>query len=193
MESTGNFKLRPDGKISRCFHELGISGFEQAINFIRHLPYRRNTDKDNLLTVFSEGCGTCGTKHAVLKALAEENDHGELKLVVGMFRMNSRNTPQVGHILQQAGLAYLPEAHCYLKTGKHIIDATTVSSDPSDFSDDMMAELEISPDQVGTYKVQYHRGFIDSWLRQNPQVTYSLDELWQIREKCILQMSVATT
>jgi hypothetical protein len=58
-----------EGPVSHAFLNRGISGFGQAMEWIKQLPYVRNPDKQNLLTVFSDGCGTCSTKHALIKLL----------------------------------------------------------------------------------------------------------------------------
>ena len=93
MAGVFNFRIQATGKISREFLSRRITDFKQAAQFIRELPYRRNTDKTNLASVFADGAATCGPKHAVLRQLAIENDVVDLKLKLGVFRMSGQNTP----------------------------------------------------------------------------------------------------
>ncbi|MEO5644753.1 MAG: hypothetical protein ABIQ40_05415 [Bacteroidia bacterium] len=183
-----NFKIMPAGQISTAFLERNISDFQQACRFVRELPYRRNSNKDNLMTVFSEECGTCGTKHALLKQLADENEMAGLKLLAGLFRMNATNTPQVSETLFAHKIEYVPEAHCYLRFDGEIIDCTKTTA--FNFVDDLIEEIEISPDQVAAYKVAYQKAYLEKWLLQNTEIKFTLDEFWAIREQCIMDISM---
>jgi hypothetical protein len=68
-----NFPITASGKVSQAFLERGMHDFASVAEYIRDLPYGRNADKLNLLTVFTDGCATCSTKHGLLKKLADEN------------------------------------------------------------------------------------------------------------------------
>ena len=117
--------------------------------------------------MFADNCGTCSTKHALLKRLADENDFKNVKLILGLFRMNKKNTPEISATLMQNDLEFIPEAHCYLKFEEQIIDLTKINSKPTDFLDDLIEEIEISPDQITDYKVNYHKNYLVTWLDNN--------------------------
>ena len=68
-----NFNITSDGEISQLFKQNYCFDFLSASEFVRNLPYQRNLNKDNLATVFTDNCGTCSTKHALLKKLAEDD------------------------------------------------------------------------------------------------------------------------
>ena len=68
-----NFPITAGGEMSKAFLERGVTDFSSAAEYVRDLPYGRNADKLNLLTVFTDGCATCSTKHGLLKVLADEN------------------------------------------------------------------------------------------------------------------------
>src|SRR6218665_1646810 len=95
-----NFNITSDQEISQLFKQNNCSDFHSASEFIRNLPYRRNLNKDNLATVFIDECGTCSTKHALLKTLADENNQADFKLILGIFRMNGSNTPKIKSVLE---------------------------------------------------------------------------------------------
>lgn len=99
--------------------------------------------------------------------------------------MNPKNTPKISRTLQQHALDFIPEAHCYLQYENQIIDLTKVNSKPIDFVEDLMEEIEISPEQITDYKVNYHKKFLSTWLNDNPKIPYTLNEIWDIREQCI--------
>ena len=183
-----NVPLDPSkGKISKAFHNMAIETFQQASNWVKTLPYRRNLNKDNESALFEEHCGTCSTKHALLKRLATENGNTEIRLMLGIFKMNAKNTPAVKDILKEYNLKYIPEAHNYLRACNYLMDYTGIGVNEAKFELDLLAETEISPNQITDFKVRYHRDFLKAWIKEN-NIPYSLDELWNIREKCIAEI-----
>lgn len=184
-----DFDIKSSGRISREFVDRDILTFKQASKFVRHIPYGRNANKNNLISIFTDNCGTCSTKHALLKQLADENNFSALKLVIGIFRMNEKNTPEISTTLKLKDLQYIPEAHCYLRLKDQILDLTKQNSKPSDFMNDLIEEIEISPDQITDYKVNYHKNYLVSWLNKNRQINLTLNEIWKIREQCIQDLA----
>ena len=76
MTNLPDFDIKSTGQISKEFVDRNILTFNQATLFIKELAYGRNADKNNLTSVFMDNCGTCSTKHALLKRLADENNFG---------------------------------------------------------------------------------------------------------------------
>ena len=173
------------GPISIKFLEKGIYNFEQAFLFVQHLSYKRNTDKNDLASLFAESCGTCSTKHALLKRLADETKIKDIQLMMGIFKMNATNMPAVRQTLAKAKLEYIPEAHNYLRYQGEIIDCTKTGWQASDFINDLIEEIEITTNQITDFKVFYHKNYLTKWLQENKNILYSLDELWAIRKQCI--------
>jgi len=184
-----NFDIKTKGPISIEFLNRDIHTFQDAADFIRKLPYGRNIDKNNLLSVFIDNRGTCSTKHALLKVLADENGLRNIKLMLGIFKMSGFNTPRISKTLLNHNLQYIPEAHNYLKIESQILDYTKLNSRPSNFENELIEEIEIAPDQIADFKVMYHTEFLKRWLEQNPDIPFTIDELWQIREQCISDLS----
>ncbi len=184
-----NFNIKSTKPISEAFLKRNINDFRDASLFVKHLSYRRNTDKNNLLTVFDDHCGTCSTKHALLKNLAEENGKTDLKLMLGIFKMNSENTPKTELILSKHHLDYIPEAHNYLKYKDDILDFTSKTWISQNFLPYLLEEIEITPTDITDFKVNYHRQFLQKWLTENPKIDYNLNQIWNIREECIAALS----
>ncbi|RZJ49663.1 MAG: hypothetical protein EOO19_04955 [Chryseobacterium sp.] len=91
-----NFSIiQRKGIISDEFISRKIADFSSACKFISDLPYKRNSDKSNIKCVFDELGGTCSTKHAVLRKLALENNHPEVKLILGIFKMDAEYTSKI--------------------------------------------------------------------------------------------------
>lgn len=180
-----DFDIKPGGIISQEFLERNITSFARATAYIRMLPYGRNKNKNDLYTLFTDKCGTCSSKHALLKLLAEENNYNSLQLIVGLFKMHAKNTPAVEATLQKYKLTYIPEAHCYLRHHKHTLDFTTADSTPSDFLNDLLEEKVIQASQISDFKVRWHKKKLADWLSYNNEVNLTPAELWLIREQCI--------
>lgn len=184
-----NFKINSTKPISEAFLKRNINDFYEASQFIKHLVYRRNSDKHNLFCVFEDHCGTCSTKHSLLKNLADENGETDLKLMLGIFKMNSENTPKIELILDKYHLDYIPEAHNYLKWNKEILDFTSQTWISQNFVPYLLEEIEIKPTDITDFKVNYHRQFLENWLLENPKINYKIDDIWKIREECIAALS----
>ena len=182
-------QLKPSGPVSAAFLERGLRTFGEAAACISRLAYGRNSNPDEALQVLEEQRGTCSTKHALLMLRAVEQGVAGMTLHTGIYRMHARNTPRVGDTLRQYGLAYLPEAHCYLKYQGHILDCTRPGAGAHDFVDELMEERQLQPQQLAANKTRYHKSFLNSWLAQHPEVPYDPDALWAIREQCIRALS----
>lgn len=189
IEKNPNFLIRAKAPLSEECRSLGIIDFQDAVEYIFRLPYRRNSSKEDLTLVFSEKCGVCSTKHAALAALALENNFRELKLIIGIYQMNEKNTPGVGDVLRKNKLSFMPEAHTYLVFENKRIDITReVETEESPFVS-LLLEEEIQPNQISNFKVKLHRNFLEKWILEN-EMEYSLDEIWKIREDCIFALSI---
>ena len=189
MNELPNFKIQQNGEISTEFLKRNIHTFSEATKFINNLNYGRNENKNDLKTIFTDNCGTCSTKHSILKKLAEENNESEIKLILGIFKMNANNTSEIKETLKKNNLEYIPEAHNYLKYVNGIFDFTKIGSKPSDFENDLLEEIEILPNQITTFKVEYHKKFLQNWLNENNNIELNLHELWKIREECIQNLT----
>jgi hypothetical protein len=185
---TVNFPIYAQGIISKQFLEFGLNDFNSAAVYIQNLPYKRNFNKSNLLCVLEELGGTCSTKHALLKNLAIENNFSQIKLMLGIFRMNAINTSTIFQVLKNYHLKEMPEAHNYLRYQNQILDYTKSNASSADFIIDLVQEIEIDPDQSMDFKTKYHQEFLQKYLKENPQIPYSLAKFWEIREECIFAL-----
>lgn len=162
--------------------------FEELIDKVKNLPYGRNANRYDFSLVLSENKGTCSSKHAFLKDYADKNDIKNVKLYIGIFKMNEVNTPKFGDLLSRNNIKYIPEAHCYLKINQIPVDATTSDSFYDKIKNDIMEEIEIIPNQVSDFKVEYHKAFFKKWITKTNQ-NNTFEEIWEIREQCISKLS----
>jgi hypothetical protein len=162
--------------------------FETLIEKVKNIPYGRNANRYDFSLVLSENKGTCSSKHAFLKDFADNNGIENVKLFIGIFKMNEANTPKLGNLLSNNNIEYIPEAHCYLKINQVPVDVTTVDSFYDKIKQDIIEEIEISPNQVSDFKVEYHKAFLKKWINETNQ-NNTFEEIWKIREKCILKLS----
>ena len=162
--------------------------FEEASNYVKNLPYKRNSDKENSNVIIEENGGTCSTKHAYLKRISEEFSIENVQLMICIFMMNENNSPKIKSVLEKYNLLEMPEAHNYLRIDGRIIDCTKKGFSEENFIDTLAEEIEINPNQVTDFKVQYHQDFLKKYLLQHSEIQYSLEEFWKIREECILAL-----
>ncbi len=165
-----------------------IMTFQETINFVKQIPYGRNANREDFSLVITENKGTCSSKHAYLKDFAIKNNIPNVNLIIGMYKMNEQNT-KIGTILSDNNLEYLPEAHCYLKIDEKTVDITSNDANFNKIKADLLEEIEIEPYKVAYFKVNYHQEYIKKWLLETNS-KFSFDEIWGIRELCILKLSV---
>lgn len=182
-------ELNPSKPLSHLLHRKELTTWTEAIKYVLALPYGRNSSKSDLSFVVKEGKGTCSTKHAFLKAIADENGIEHVDLVLCIYLMTERNTPCILPVLSEHQLDGIPEAHCYLRIEGNSVDVTTPNADLTRILPDKLEEELIQPHQIGEYKIKTHRRFIERWI-ESSEIDYSVETLWQIREKCIAQLSV---
>lgn len=176
--------LAADGPVTARFRALGADDFAAAARHVRQIAYGRISDRSRYWLVLDEGRGTCTTKHATLAALAREQGI-DVQLMLGIYEMGERNTPGVGPVLSAHGLAYIPEAHCYLRYEGERVDMTGVPPGAEPI-ERFLHEEPITIEQIGAYKNDLHRAFLRDWIaRADPAPGRSLEDAWRIREACI--------
>jgi hypothetical protein len=182
--------LRAAGPMSAEIIARGITDFRAAGRYVQALPYGRTADRADFRAVLREGKGTCSTKHALLAALAEEQNV-PIVLTLGIYAMHDRNAPGVGTVLARYNLPSLPEAHCYLTHEGRRIDVTRSGAEPTEPITELLYEEAIVPEQIRDYKVILHRRFMQGWVTNHAEEIRgrSFEEMWRIREECIAALA----
>ena len=174
----------PTGVLSATLVDAGCASYRAAARHLHDLPYGRNSDRANYRLVLEEGRGTCSTKHALLAAVAREQNL-PVSLTIGIFDMSEANTPGVGKVLAPHTLPAIPEAHCYLTYRGRRVDVTRSGLTAAEPIARFHREWTIEPHQIGDHKLQLHERFLREWLSNQPKPQRSFEELWRIREACI--------
>jgi hypothetical protein len=182
--------LKSAGPLSAEIIARGITDFRVAGRYLQALPYGRTANRADFGAVLREGKGTCSTKHALLAALAQEQNLA-IVLTLGIYAMHERNTPGVGTVLTRYGLEFLPEAHCYLTYEGKRIDITRSGVEPTEPIAQFLYEEAIVPEQIGDYNVMLHRQFMQHWVSNNAETVKgrSFEDVWWIREECIAALA----
>jgi hypothetical protein len=183
-----DIQLQSNDPLTIDIVESGVVTWEDLIRCVKNFHYGRNSNRSDLSLVWYERKGSCSSKHAFLKNIADLNKIPNIELMLCMFKMTAENTPKVGSVLKEYELEYIPEAHCYIRFGSEAIDVTTMTSSFDSIKSDVLEEQIIQPEQVTDYKVDYHKSYMRKWAAEN-HPSKSFDELWSIREKCILALS----
>lgn len=183
-----NVTLNSIDPLTRLLIEKDIQYWDKFVEYLRDIPYGRNSDRTKFSLIITENKGTCSSKHALAKEIADLNSIENIKLILAIYKMNESNTPGIGTYISNNQLDYIPEAHCYLNINGQRIDLTNPDSDIIRIKNDILSETEINPDQVGQYKVKYHMHYIQSWIVDH-KIKLSFDKVWAIRESCIASLS----
>lgn len=116
-------EIKPVGKLSKKFLELGIKSFREACEYVHNSEYGYNTNVDDKMIFFKENMGTCTTKHAVIGGLAEELNI-PLHKHVGVYKFTEEISTGANEILKKYDLPYVPMAHCFLVYNDYRFDLT---------------------------------------------------------------------
>lgn len=180
-----NFQLTSEETKSSLFRSNGIHDFQSACEYIAALPYGRNSKREDFSLVFEEQRGTCSSKHALLAELALENGMDQIELIAGIFLMSPETHPKLSNFFADKSYSVLPECHCYLRYRGERYDFTDTSDGMLRIAPTIVREQRIDPNQVIDWKIVIHKDYLERWLRRNPQIQLSLEELWQERERAI--------
>lgn len=183
-----DYKFISKDELTELAKSSGINSWMHLTEFIKNLPYGRNKNRTDLGLVLSEKKGSCSSKHALLKKIADLNNIPNVKLILGIYKMNVFNTPKIGNELSKNSIEYIPEAHCYLKINDEPVDFTNVNSEFGKLKKDIIKEIEIEPNQVSAFKVDYHKNYLKSWLL-GTKSEFEFEEIWKIRENCIKNLA----
>lgn len=180
-----NFSSKDD--LTNLVNDKSINNWSELIELTKKLPFGRNSNREDFALVLKENKGTCSSKHSFLKKIANLNGFENVKLILGIYKMDHLNTPKIGNTISKNGLRYIPEAHCYLKLNNQRIDITNSNSNIENLRKDIVEEIEIEPEQVNSFKVEYHKNYLQKWLEQEG-IELDFDEIWKIREGCIKKL-----
>lgn len=175
------------GPISLKLVKKDIRNYSELVLYLSEMPYGRLDYGNDLSLIIDEDKGTCSTKHALIRKVGYEQSWEGLSLMLCIYKMSKENTPGIGNAIKTP-LFYLPEAHCVIRDDDQIIDITTKDSDFKRIESDVLDMKEITPDQIGNWKVTFHREFLKKWLSEE-NLDLSFDEIWKMREECILNLS----
>ena len=181
-----NIVIKPYGEVSKSFLKENVSTFWDAIEYVHNLPYGRTTNRENYLQVLNEKKGACSAKHALITTLAEELSI-PLKLTIGIFLLTTKNMPKIDTILKRYHLQAIPESHCYLKYNNHTLDIKFPDSTEFSFNAHLEEEINITPQQIGLFKIEKHQTFIKAWIKNNAALSFDL--VWDAREQWIAELS----
>ena len=177
-----DFPITGTGPLSEGVRSRGYTRFAEVAEEVRALPYGRVRDLESVSAVVDEQKGTCSSKHRYLAALAHENGHPEVTLMLGLYEMSQENTPGVGPALEAAGLAAVPEAHCYLMSGNQRYDFTGLPAGFRSPWEALLDEHAVSPSDLPKVKAAYHRAALAAWANARG---LNSDRVWALRERCI--------
>lgn len=181
-----DFIIQPLGPLSQLSLKLGLRSFQKVCDHLLHLPYRRPSGKTQS-SVLTEGCGTCSSKHGVLKAIADEHERGDLELVLCLFRMTASNTPKISEVLANGTLSWIPEAHTYINWDGEKIDITKPGLHISNLKSVVLEERVISLKEL-SLKLKIHQAWMKDWLYTHHS-DVSFKAAWQQREACIAALA----
>jgi hypothetical protein len=75
------------------------------------------------------------------------------------------------------------------KINREPIDYTTLNSDFNRIKNAILLEKEIEPQQIAKFKVDIHKAFIKTWIKDY-NIKSPFEDIWMLREQCIANLSL---
>ncbi|MBP5247432.1 MAG: hypothetical protein J6Z31_06185 [Fibrobacter sp.] len=181
--------LTANAPFTNLVKEKGVYTWEALKDYVANLTYGRTSNPKDLSLVLKEERGTCSGKHALLVCVARENSIPDVHLMVSAFKMSGENAPKVREVLEHFHLDYIPEAHCYIQENGKFEDYTRSGKVFANIASSILDTRELlDPENVAIEKTAYHKQFLENWL-DDMFLPYSPEEIWRIREACIMSLS----
>lgn len=75
------------------------ANWNELVDYVKLIPYGRNSNRSDFSLVIKENKGTCSSKHAFLKDYADKNSISNVNLYIGIFKMTEANTTKIYPLL----------------------------------------------------------------------------------------------
>jgi hypothetical protein len=134
--------------------------------------------KNNIVD-FNTACG-------FISSLPYKRNKNKNNLLLGIFKMDAEYNSKIENTLIRYKLDYIPEAHNYLKINNEYFDFTLPNAKYEDIKSKLLQEIEIEFNQINSEKVSIHKEFLQNWVTENSE--YGIEEIWKIREECIIDL-----
>lgn len=182
--------LTSSKKYTKLALARNLNTWEELTEYIKSLPYGSIPDRTDFSQVFTYNKGTCSSKHALLKLIAEENGFTGIEIWMCVFKMNKIDTPKIGKILDGYKLEYIPEAHCYLRENGIPKDYTGggLSYDRKKEKGLILEDFKIKAYDAGLMKAEFQKKYLISWVKNN-KFPFSAEKIILIRKECINALS----
>ncbi|MEQ9437625.1 MAG: hypothetical protein RIG62_01210 [Cyclobacteriaceae bacterium] len=139
----------------------------------------------HLLRIAEEG-GTVNAKNALLAALAQENNQPTVKLVLCTYTVDYHSNSMLQCVLDKYGLSAIPEASCYLKYHGSFY---TIAKDSLQVTQSIISDIEITPQQIGSFAQRYYHHFAEHWLQlEKLHHTWTVDKIKAVKQECLQVM-----
>lgn len=181
-----HFQISGQSALSHEVRVRGFTFFRQLAEYVQALPYGRTMGSEDPCAVLYEKRGTCSSKHQLLAAVAQASGHAEIQLVVGIYAMCEENTPGVAATLNTAGVASIPEAHCYLSVEGKRMDFTGLAAGSSSPFAALISESVVCPFRLHKTKAELHARALAEWASARGATA---EWAWSVREACIAALA----
>ena len=182
-------ELQTRGSISEQCLQRGLTTFHQACHWVKALPYGPNSNKEDSLILFEEGCGTCTTKHGAIARLASAHNLPVSKHL-GFYRLNDDIVTGVNAILVPHGLDFIPQIHCFLGYKEYRVDLTQGNCNGKNKTiEDYDFVVPVEPDLTEEQHQAIYRDYLQRYYSIHPQlVTLGEEKVLELLVSCDRQL-----
>ena len=187
MKHLPDFPLVRTAKLSQLFVDREITQFSEAMAYLRTLPYCRTSASCDLSSVITDSGGSFTARNALLVQLSREQGFQGLSLSLCTHAFD-QNCPEVSAILDEQGLAGLPEAQACIQYQDQMF---TVADRSLCLEVEVWSAIEIAPVQISTFKRRYHQNYLNNWMQlEQLDQLWSVETLWGVRSRCLEQVAL---
>ncbi|MEB3229754.1 MAG: hypothetical protein VKJ64_01995 [Leptolyngbyaceae bacterium] len=185
-----DIKLQPNSPIAKQFLQHNLHTFHAACQWVKDLPYGRNSSSSDSLILFEEGYGNCTTKHGAIARLAQAHNLPVYKNL-GFYRVNDDIVTGVNTLLAPYGLEFLPQIHCFLAYEDYRVDLTEGNCNGKNKTiEDYDFVIQVEPDISLEQHQAYYREYLQRYYAIAPQLaTLGEDTVLDLLAACDRQVN----
>lgn len=183
--NTFNFELIASEKLTKLFIQNEITDFSNAIRYL-------NESKTNIkpfLDLVVEDVPQTMTKtaqiHAVLAALAVDNQRPEIELMMGIFLIDVNTFPEFESYFNSTPFQTIALTTSYLKIDGQRFDFSSKKPVLERINKKIVREQRMDPHQSKEWKEKIYEDYIQKWLNRNPEVDYPLEKILKEEKELI--------
>ena len=180
-----NFELIASEKLTKLFIQNNITDFSNAIRYLNESNTIIKPFLDLVVLDEPKSMTKTAQLHAILAALAVQNQRSEIELMMGIFLVDSITFPELVSYFKSKPFQTIALTTSYLKINGQRYDFTSTKPVLERINKKIVREQRMDPHQSKEWKEKIYEDYIQKWLKRNPEIDYALEKILKEEKELI--------